>query len=191
MALEKLRFFYMIMNTVKNISQKMFFMSQETILPQKLTMKESFQLILSIHNKKTTVHSVVSTWDDISQKRYNTIKDRLTCRCSVGEKKWFFLKSVLSLNMDFYLLDEPTAGVDAETRILIWQDIVARKKEGKTFLVSSHLLDEIAKHTDTLNIIKDKGIKHFSSPQVFIKKYKEQTLDEAFLKFVQGKMQNI
>jgi len=53
---------------------------------------------------------------------------------------------------EIILLDEPTSGVDPETRRLFWFEIYGLKKRGKTLLVSTHNLDE-AEYCDRIIII--------------------------------------
>ncbi len=53
---------------------------------------------------------------------------------------------------EIILLDEPTSGVDPETRRLFWSEIYQLKKRGKTLLVSTHNLDE-AEYCDRIIII--------------------------------------
>jgi len=53
---------------------------------------------------------------------------------------------------EIILLDEPTSGVDPETRRLFWSEIYGLKKQGKTLLVSTHNLDE-AEYCDRIIII--------------------------------------
>lgn len=52
------------------------------------------------------------------------------------------------------ILDEPTTGLDIETRYEIWQLIEDLKKEGTTILLTTHLLDEAQKLCDRIGIIK-------------------------------------
>jgi ABC-2 type transport system ATP-binding protein len=53
---------------------------------------------------------------------------------------------------EIILLDEPTSGVDPETRRLFWSGIYGLKQRGKTLLVSTHNLDE-AEYCDRIIII--------------------------------------
>ena len=51
------------------------------------------------------------------------------------------------------ILDEPTVGLDIESRNIIWQLLKDLRNDGMTVLLSSHYLDEIDKLADSLIII--------------------------------------
>ncbi|MBR8828302.1 MAG: ABC transporter ATP-binding protein [Gomphosphaeria aponina SAG 52.96 = DSM 107014] len=51
------------------------------------------------------------------------------------------------------ILDEPTAGLDIETRYEIWELILNLKRQGMTVLLTTHLLDEAQRLCDRLCII--------------------------------------
>jgi len=55
---------------------------------------------------------------------------------------------------EIILLDEPTSGVDPETRRRFWQEIYQLKKGGKTLMVTTHYLDE-AEYADRILIINN------------------------------------
>ncbi|MGF1489154.1 MAG: ABC transporter ATP-binding protein [Prochloraceae cyanobacterium] len=52
------------------------------------------------------------------------------------------------------ILDEPTTGLDIETRYEIWQLIENLKQQGTTILLTTHLLDEAQRLCDRIGIIK-------------------------------------
>ena len=53
------------------------------------------------------------------------------------------------------ILDEPTVGLDIESRNIIWQLLKDLRNNGMTIILSSHYLDEIDKLADRLVIIDD------------------------------------
>lgn len=70
--------------------------------------------------------------------RIKDLKDRAPHELSIGEKKKVAIASILSMNPDLLLLDEPTAGLDPRsTRELI--DIIMDSHAGmKTFIIATH-----------------------------------------------------
>ena len=53
------------------------------------------------------------------------------------------------------ILDEPTVGLDIESRNIIWKLLNNLKKDGITIILSSHYLDEIDKLADDVVIINN------------------------------------
>lgn len=73
---------------------------------------------------------------------------------SKGNRQKVALIAALSLDVDLYLLDEPTAGLDPLMESLFTQEIRARRDEGRTVLLSSHILGEVEKLCDSVTIIR-------------------------------------
>lgn len=66
---------------------------------------------------------------------------------SGGMRRLTKLAVALVQDVPVYLLDEPTNDVSPTRRPLIWQLLSEMSKAGKTFLVSTHNLDEAMRHT--------------------------------------------
>jgi ABC-2 type transport system ATP-binding protein len=73
---------------------------------------------------------------------------------SKGNRQKVALIAALSLDVDLYLLDEPTAGLDPLMESLFTEEIRARRDEGRTVLLSSHILGEVEKLCDSVTIIR-------------------------------------
>lgn len=101
------------------------------------------------------------------------VKNKKFKTYSFGMKQRLSIASVLLGNPDVIILDEPTNGLDPPGIIFIRNLIIELKKDGKTVIIASHLLNEMEKvctHIAILNkgrIIKYGDIKdfknHFSS----------------------------
>ena len=85
---------------------------------------------------------------------------------SGGQRQRIALGRALLKDADFFILDEPTAALDAETERLVLQILSDLKRSGKTVLLISHRQStlEIA---DNFFIIEDKGVQtHFSNASI-------------------------
>ncbi|MCR4441953.1 MAG: ABC transporter ATP-binding protein [Peptococcaceae bacterium] len=69
-------------------------------------------------------------------------KDRLADNLSGGMKQKLALTSALVTRPDLLVLDEPTYGVDPESRKEFWKILYRLNKEGRTILVSTPYMDE-------------------------------------------------
>ena len=70
-------------------------------------------------------------------------RDKLVAKFSGGMKKRLSLAVATLNNPDVLLLDEPTVGIDPVLRCSIWQQFDQWRAEGKTLLVSTHVMDEV------------------------------------------------
>ncbi|WP_174591382.1 energy-coupling factor ABC transporter ATP-binding protein [Methanocella conradii] len=71
------------------------------------------------------------------------LRDRAPHTLSGGEKKKVCLASVLSVNPDVLLLDEPTAGLDPRSQLWLIEMLQELAKAGKTIITATHDLDII------------------------------------------------
>ncbi len=73
---------------------------------------------------------------------------------SGGLKRRATLAKAMMHNPDILILDEPTAGVDVETRHVLWKFLRELHKEGKTIILTSHYLEEVEALCERVAIIK-------------------------------------
>ena len=84
------------------------------------------------------------------------LAERSTYRLSMGEKKRVAIASVLVLDPDVILLDEPTAGLDPRSQSRIIDLLVSWQNSGKTIVTATHdldLIEDIAGHC----VVLDRG----------------------------------
>lgn len=78
------------------------------------------------------------------------------CRTySKGNRQKIALISAFASEADLYILDEPTAGLDPLMERLFQESILEVKRQGKTVLLSSHILSEVEKLCDRVAIIRE------------------------------------
>ncbi|WP_342319779.1 ABC transporter ATP-binding protein [Corynebacterium mayonis] len=77
-------------------------------------------------------------------------------RLSGGQKQRLSLALALISRPELVFLDEPTAGMDAQSRLAVWDIISALKRDGVTVLLTTHLMDEAESLADKV-VIMDKG----------------------------------
>jgi ABC-2 type transport system ATP-binding protein len=82
-----------------------------------------------------------------------TLKNRTCATLSGGEKKRAIIASALSSNADVLMLDEPTSGLDAVARRGVWSALRSLVEEGKTILLTTHMMEEAEMVSDSLAII--------------------------------------
>jgi ABC-2 type transport system ATP-binding protein len=95
--------------------------------------------------------------------------DRIVRKYSGGMKRRLELIRALMTTPSILFLDEPTLGLDPQTRNLIWQYILKLKKEkGMTILLTTHYMDEAEQLADRVAIIDNGRIIVEGTPQGLI-----------------------
>lgn len=74
-------------------------------------------------------------------------------RLSGGQQQRLALACALVGRPEIVFLDEPTAGLDAQARHLVWELIDALRRDGVSVLLTTHLMDEAEQLADQLVII--------------------------------------
>ncbi len=77
-------------------------------------------------------------------------------RLSGGQQQRLALACALVGRPELVFLDEPTAGMDAHARVLVWELIDALRRDGVTVLLTTHQLKEAEELADRVVII-DRG----------------------------------
>lgn len=77
---------------------------------------------------------------------------------SGGLKRRATLAKAMMHNPELLILDEPTAGVDVETRHALWKFLKELHANGKTIILTSHYLEEVESLCERVAIIKDGNI---------------------------------
>lgn len=100
-------------------------------------------------DKRNGIISDVLALTDLTEKRQSPV-DGL----SRGMKQRLSLARVLLHDPDLLLLDEPASGLDPRARIEIRELLKTLKEMGKTILISSHILHELAQLCTRIGIIE-------------------------------------
>ncbi|MCM6776686.1 ABC transporter ATP-binding protein [Nocardia sp. CDC159] len=74
-------------------------------------------------------------------------------RLSGGQQQRLALACALVGRPELVFLDEPTAGMDAQARHLVWELIDALRRDGVSVLLTTHMMDEAEQLADRLVII--------------------------------------
>jgi ABC-2 type transport system ATP-binding protein len=100
---------------------------------------------------------------------------------SGGLKRRAMLAKAMMHNPDVLILDEPTAGVDVETRQALWKFLRELHAQGKTIVLTSHYLEEVEALCERVAIIKDGAILMDESMKNITK---DKSLEKVYLEAV-------
>ncbi len=108
---------------------------------------------------------------------------RLVDSLSGGQRARVSLAVALLGNPDILVLDEPTVGLDPVLREKLWRLFRVLAEQGKTLLVSSHVMDE-ADRCDNLLLIREGQVLWNKSRTELLKKTHVTTVGAAFIKMI-------
>jgi ABC-2 type transport system ATP-binding protein len=120
---------------------------QETQLAEKLTVYETLALFRSFYRSG---HDPDEVLHDLSlEEKRNARVGKL----SGGQKQRLAVACALVGEPDMLFLDEPTTGLDPQSRLQLW-DVVARFRErGGTVLLTTHYMEEAERLCDRIAIV--------------------------------------
>ncbi|MGA1795346.1 MAG: ABC transporter ATP-binding protein [bacterium] len=128
---------------------------QENSLDPDLTVKENLVIFAGFFNmprkaaRKRAEHLL----------SFNALEHRSHAKVSElsgGLMRRLVLARALINEPDLLILDEPTTGLDPQTRHQVWERLEKLKAQGLTILLTTHYMDEASRLCDRL-IIMDKG----------------------------------
>lgn len=171
-----------VLNTgVPNLKllQRIGYMAQADALYSDLTGEENLAFFASLfklkkeEKKRRIAYAahLVNLTDELKKKVQNY---------SGGMKRRLSLAVALIQDPEILILDEPTVGIDPELRQSIWAELYRLKNEGKTILVTTHVMDE-AEKCDRLAMVRDGEIITSGSPAELKEQYGITSLEEVFL----------
>lgn len=145
-----------VLENPKLVRQKLGYIAQEVALDKVLTGRELLQLQAAIYHLPT---AIAKTQIDrmIALLGLQDWADKRTGTYSGGLKKRLDLAAGLLHQPDVLVLDEPTVGLDIESRVIVWDFLRTLREAGTTVLLTSHYLEEVDALADRVAII-DKGV---------------------------------
>lgn len=88
-------------------------------------------------------------------KKFNLDPSKKCGTYSKGNRQKVALIAAFSSNADLYILDEPTSGLDPLMERVFQECVLEAKREGKSVLLSSHILSEVERLCDKVAIIRE------------------------------------
>jgi len=143
----------------RRLLRKIGFMPQNDALYDDLSGEDNLKFFSELHGMKSGAIakriSETLTVVDLSADR-----KKLVAHYSGGMKKRLSLAAALIHEPEVLLLDEPTVGIDPVLRREIWNELHKLGSSGKTILVSTHVMDEVAECDKAALIYNGSLIEH-------------------------------
>lgn len=135
---------------------------QETRLSEKLTVQETVTLFRSFYHRGVSPHEAIARVS-LEEKARSRIG-----KLSGGQKQRLAVACALIGDPDLLFLDEPTTGLDPQSRRQLWDIIRAARDRGRTILLTTHYMDEAERLCDRVAIVDHGKVIALGSPRELI-----------------------
>lgn len=123
---------------------------QETRLAEKLTVRETVGLFRSFHDRGVDPDKVLGQVG-LTEKAKSYVG-----KLSGGQKQRLAVACALVGDPELLFLDEPTTGLDPQSRRQLWDILHEFRRQGRTILLTTHYMDEAERLCDRVAIV-DQG----------------------------------
>ncbi len=135
---------------------------QETQLADKLTVAETVRLFRSFYRASHSVEEVLALVE-LEEKR-----DAWVGKLSGGQKQRLAVACALVSRPDLLFLDEPTTGLDPQSRRQLWDVIGRFRAGGGTVLLTTHYMEEAERLCDRVAIMDHGRVIALGTPRALI-----------------------
>src|ERR671933_1083698 len=135
---------------------------QDTQLAEKLTVEETLKLFRSFYARGRAVEDVLAIvqLEEKRRARVGTL--------SGGQKQRLALACAIVGDPELLFLDEPTTGLDPQSRRQVWELVEALKSAGRTILLTTHYMEEAERLADRVAIVDHGRVIALGTPRELI-----------------------
>jgi ABC-2 type transport system ATP-binding protein len=137
---------------------------QETRLSEKLSVRETIELFASFYRNPRSCDEV------LEQLELTEKADAWVGKLSGGQRQRLAVATALVCNPKILFLDEPTTGLDPQSRRQLWDIIRQFQRDGGTVLLTTHYMDEAERLCDRLAIVDHGQVIAEGSPSDLIER---------------------
>lgn len=131
------------------VRPRMGMMLQESGFSDDLSVSESIGLIGRLTGRSDTVERVLEVVD-LSDKAQTRVS-----QLSGGEKRRLDFGAAVYGRPELLILDEPTTGLDIQSRDAVWAAVEELREEGSTVILTTHYLEEAQQRADRIGLMHD------------------------------------
>jgi ABC-2 type transport system ATP-binding protein len=146
------------------VKQRIGAVLQSTLLQDKITPREALDLFGSFYNQRAETKNLLERFS------LNDKADAHFQSLSGGQKQRLAIALAMVNEPDFLLLDEPTAGLDPQSRRELHSVIKQMRGDGRTVLITTHYMDEAEQLCDRIAIVDHGTIIAQGSPRELVAK---------------------
>ncbi len=135
---------------------------QETQFSEKLTVEETVRLFRSFYQRGPSTEEVIGTVQ-LQEKRTGRVG-----QLSGGQRQRLALACALVGDPSLLFLDEPTTGLDPQSRRQLWELIERFKADGRAILLTTHYMEEAERLCDRVAIVDHGRVIALGTPRELV-----------------------
>jgi ABC-2 type transport system ATP-binding protein len=135
---------------------------QETQLPERLSVEEVLELFCSFYPRPRAIAALLADVQ-LDEKRRAAVG-----KLSGGQRQRLAVACALAGEPEILFLDEPTTGLDPQSRRQLWELVAAFRARGGTVLLTTHYMEEAERLCDRVAIVDRGRIIREGSPRELI-----------------------
>ncbi len=152
-------------DVIPEIKERVGVVLQQTSFLDHLKVKEILELFASFFKKSISIEKTLEMVE--LQEKVNAYPENL----SGGQRQRLAIAVALINDPDLIFMDEPTTGLDPQSRESIWSLVEKLKSNGKTVFLTTHYMEEAQRLCDRITIIDHGKVVETDSPEHLIIKY--------------------
>jgi ABC-2 type transport system ATP-binding protein len=145
-----------------DLRQRLGISLQETQFSDKITVGETLQLFRSFYRNPRPLAEVLEAVQ-LAEKRNGRVG-----QLSGGQKQRLALACALVADPELFFLDEPTTGLDPQSRRQLWDLIEGVKRAGRTVVLTTHYMEEAERLCDRVAIVDHGRVIAEGSPRQLV-----------------------
>ncbi len=135
---------------------------QETKLSDKLTIRETLTLFRSFYRRGISADEAIARVS-LEEKANVWVK-----KLSGGQRQRLAVACALVGDPELLFLDEPTTGLDPQSRRQLWEIVRDFRSQGRTVLLTTHYMDEAERLCDRVAVVDHGRVIALGSPRELI-----------------------
>jgi len=145
-----------------SLRQRLGISLQETQFSEKLTVAETLRLFRSFYRNPRPLEEVLDAVQ-LGEKRAGRVG-----QLSGGQKQRLALACALVADPELFFLDEPTTGLDPQSRRQLWELIEGVKRAGRTVVLTTHYMEEAERLCDRVAIVDHGKVIALGTPRQLV-----------------------
>ena len=175
---------YDLIKDINKIKEILNISPQESAVAHNLTVVENLMFIARLYGF-TKLQAQEKVQQQLKELELTEVANKKVKLLSGGMQRRVSIAMALITGPKILFLDEPSLGLDVLSRNKLWQ-YIEKLKQKTTIVLTTHYMEEVEALADNVAVINKGEIIDVGTIDELKKKHKVKTLEQAFIKIVEG-----